>query len=182
MVNNIQEMFGPEYVIKPIFGGSSIGTVLTTKGELYSAVQKALAENEEIIVEERIIGTEATVGILENFRDTQYYPLPPIEIVPPASASFFSHEVKYNGQTQEICPGRFSKTEKQDLCAIAQEVHKLLGLKQYSRSDFIVNRDGIYFLEVNTLPGLTSESLFPKSMEAVGSSYKELVSHLLETV
>jgi D-alanine-D-alanine ligase len=75
----------------------------------------------------------------------------------------------------------------------ARQVHTILGLKQYSRSDFMVAQDlpaqagqpgqegGVYFLEVNTLPGLTSQSLFPKSMEAVGSSYKELVLHLLET-
>jgi D-alanine-D-alanine ligase len=108
--------------------------------------------------------------------------LPAIEIVPPPSAQFFSADVKYSGETEEICPGRFSKDEKQELSALAQEVHQLLGLRQYSRSDFIVASDGIYFLEVNTLPGLTSQSLFPRSMEAVGSSYKELVNHLIITL
>jgi len=182
IVHTISEMFGPEYVIKPIGGGSSIGTFLTTKAELFQSVQQALSENEEIIVEERIKGKEATVGVLEKFRDMPFYQLPPIEIVPPASADFFSQEVKYNGQTEEICPGRFSKQEKAELGALAEEVHRTLGLRQYSRSDFIVAKDGIYFLEVNTLPGLTSQSLFPKMVEAVGSSYTELVTHLIETL
>lgn len=181
LVHSISQLFGPEYVIKPVGGGSSIGTVLTDFGGLFSSIVTALKTNDEIIVEKRIRGKEATVGILEDFRDQKYYQLPAIEIVPPPTAQFFDATVKYNGQTQEICPGRFSKTEKDELLQIAQLVHSTLGLRQYSRSDFMVAEDGIYFLEVNTLPGLTSESLFPKSMEAVGSSYKELVKHLITT-
>ena len=182
LANSIMQLFGPEYVIKPVFGGSSIGTVLATQGSLVRSIVAALEENDEIIVEKRIHGKEATVGILENFRSQLHYQLPEIEIVPPPQADFFSADVKYTGETQEICPGRFSKSEKEELQQVAKDVHILLGLKQYSRSDFIVAEDGIYFLEVNTLPGLTSESLFPKSMEAVGSSYNELVQHLLITV
>lgn len=180
-VESIKQMFGPEYVIKPVAGGSSIGTQIVNQTDLYKAITASLETNNEILVEKRIRGKEATVGILENFRQTPYYQLPAIEIVPPASASFFSAEVKYNGETQEICPGRFSKDEKTALLDMAQTVHEVLGLRQYSRSDFIVADDAIYFLEVNTLPGLTSQSLFPKSIEAVGSSYKELVAHLLDT-
>ena len=182
VVHTVGELFGPEYVIKPISGGSSIGTLLATKADLHRAVDHAFADNEELLIEKRIIGKEATVGILEGFRDIKHYPLPPIEIVPPASASFFSHDVKYSGETEEICPGRFSRAEKDELMEIATQVHTALGLRQYSRSDFIVAEDGIYFLEVNTLPGLTAQSLFPRSMEAVGSSYKELVVHLLSTL
>jgi D-alanine-D-alanine ligase len=182
VVHTIGDLFGPEYVIKPVGGGSSIGTRLAHKGMLYHAVMDALAENEEVLVEQKINGKEATVGILENFRGSRYYQLPAVEIVPPASAGFFSADVKYNGATEELCPGRFSKQEKEALSLLAEEVHTLLDLRQYSRSDFIVANDGIYFLEVNTLPGLTSESLFPKSMEAVGSSYRELVDHLMQTV
>lgn len=181
LVQNIQELFGPEYVIKPVGGGSSIGTVLVDQVNLLKAITASLQENDEIIVEKRIYGKEATAGILENFRSEKFYQLPPIEIVPPPGALFFSADVKYSGETEEICPGRFTKEEKKGLMDAAQKVHQLLNLRQYSRSDFIVAKDGIYFLEVNTLPGLTAQSLFPKSMEAVGSSYKELILHLLAT-
>ena len=99
--------------------------------------------------------------------------------MPPAKNKFFSADVKYTGETEEICPGRFTKEEKAEMARVAQLVHKELGLRHYSRSDFIVARDGIYFLEVNTLPGLTEHSLFPKSIDAVGGSYKELVQHLI---
>jgi D-alanine-D-alanine ligase len=182
VVHAAEEMFGPEYVIKPIDGGSSIGTLFANKSNLLSQVQHALSENEEVIIEERIRGKEATVGILEGFRGETIYRLPAVEIVPPADAEFFNYEVKYNGTTEEICPGRFSKTEKEELQDLAAEVHELLQLSQYSRSDFIVAEDGIYFLEVNTLPGLTSQSLFPKMLDAVGGSYKQLILHLIETV
>ena len=186
-VASITALFGPEYVIKPVSGGSSIGTVMCNQSTLYKTLATALENYEEVIVEKRIQGKEATVGILEAFRDQDYYQLPAIEIVPPSRTSFFSEDVKYSGETDEICPGRFSVEEKQTLQSVAKDVHTILGLKQYSRSDFIVAQDmpgqmgGVYFLEVNTLPGLTSQSLFPKSMEAVGSSYKELVLHLLAT-
>lgn len=180
-VENIRSSFGTEYVIKPLTGGSSIGTIMANAALLYKAVVEAFEHYDEIIVEKRVFGKEATVGILEGFRNQKYYQLPAIEIVPPSSTSFFSANVKYDGSTQEICPGRFSQEEKRQLLEIAQLVHTSLGLRQYSRSDFIVNSEGIHFLEVNTLPGLTSQSLFPKSMEAVGSSYKELILHLLAT-
>lgn len=193
LVHTITEMFGPEYVIKPISGGSSVGTKVVAQGDLLKEVIASLETDPEILIEQRIKGREATVGILENFRDQRYYQLPEIEIVPPQGASFFSADVKYTGETEEICPGRFSKSEKKELLETALLVHTALGLRQYSRSDFIVAENlpatsalagqagGVYFLEVNTLPGLTAESLFPKSIAAVGSSYKELVTHLLET-
>lgn len=181
IAQSIRELFGPDYIIKPVSGGSSIGTMMTNASSLESALKNALEQNEEIVVEQRIFGKEATVGILEGFRDQTFYQLPVIEIVPPAHASYFSADVKYTGQTEEICPGRFSDEERDELLEIAKMVHQLLELRQYSRSDFIVADDGVYFLEVNTLPGLTPHSLFPKAMEAVGSSYKDLVTHLVST-
>jgi D-alanine-D-alanine ligase len=182
IVFNIMELFGPQYVVKPVGGGSSIGTKIVSKPDLFASVSASLAENQEVLVEQKIEGKEATVGILERFRGQDLYDLPPIEIVPPASAGFFSADVKYNGATEEIVPGRFSRNEKEALGKIAAHVHKTLGLRQYSRSDFIVAPDGIYFLEVNTLPGLTAQSLFPKAIESVGGSYRELVGHLIATL
>ena len=177
---SIGELFGPKYVLKPTSGGSSIGVrIVQNAHELGVVLGELLEEHDDLLIEEYISGREATVGILENYRDQQLYHLPSVEIIPPESSGYFDAEVKYNGETQEICPGRFKDTEKQEMAAIAQEVHQLLGLRHYSRSDFIVAEDGIYFLEVNTLPGLTSESLFPKSIDAVGGNYNELVKHLI---
>ncbi|MFT7507577.1 MAG: D-alanine-D-alanine ligase [Acidimicrobiales bacterium] len=176
----IGTLFGPRYFIKPMTGGSSIG-IQTAENvqELGLSLRELLKEYDDLLVEELIVGREATVGILENYRGSPLYDLPTVEIIPPAESKYFAADVKYTGATEEICPGRFTKTEKGELARIAQTVHKELGLRHYSRSDYIVADDGIYFLEVNTLPGLTKESLFPKSIEAVGGKYGELVEHLI---
>ncbi|MEX2341245.1 MAG: ATP-grasp domain-containing protein, partial [Candidatus Paceibacterota bacterium] len=153
----IESLFGPSYVVKPISGGSSIDTVIANGvHELIRALQTLLATHEDVMVEEFISGREATVGIVEGLRGQSHYVLPAIEIVPPNAHGFFDYEAKYNGQTEEICPGRFSLDEKTSLAEAALQAHNLLGLSQYSRSDFIIGKKGdIYFLETNSLPGLT---------------------------
>lgn len=176
----IIDQFGPQYVIKPVSSGSSVGTMMIKNPLLLpQAITDALTKFEEIMVEVRIPGREATCGVIDRYRGADLYALPPIEIVPPAHAEFFSDAVKYTGETQEFCPARFSRAIKDELEHISKLVHKTLDLSQYSRSDFIIADDGIYFLEVNTLPGLTKESLLPKAIEAVGGTYTEFITHLL---
>ncbi|MDC1205279.1 D-alanine--D-alanine ligase [Candidatus Pacebacteria bacterium] len=180
IVHTISSLFGPEYVVKPIAGGSSIGTAMANSpSSLVAAIEKVFETYDDLLVEERIRGREATCGVVENFRDQKVYRLPNIEIVPPHSADFFQADVKYTGETEEICPGRFKTEEKNRIEELAHTIHDVMGLKQYSRSDFMVTDDDIYFLEVNTLPGLTENSLVPKSLAAVGCSYKDFIEHLL---
>jgi D-alanine-D-alanine ligase len=88
--------------------------------------------------------------------------------------------VKYDGTTTEIVPGRFSKIISDELMRQARLMHEALGLRHYSRSDFIVSPRGIYFLETNTLPGMTGESLLPKSLASVGVKFGDFLSHLVE--
>lgn len=178
----VGKSFGPEYIIKPAMSGSSDGVVLVKGSQnLKEAILDQLTKYDECLIEERIKGIEATCGILENFRGDTHYILPPIEIVPPSDRDFFDMEVKYNGCTQEICPARFSFELREQIGLLAQLVHKTLNLSQYSRSDVIIRGNDIYFLEVNTLPGLTTESLFPKAAAAVGMSYEQLIDHLVKT-
>lgn len=178
----IGDSFGPEYVLKPTQSGSSHGVVMVPSvAELHTMIDTMFETNEEFMIEERIRGVEATVAVLENFRTEALYALPPIEIIPPVNQDFFAAEVKYTGETTELCPGRFSFTEKKLLTDAASLVHTALGLTQYSRSDFMVRNGEVYFLEVNTLPGLTPTSLFPKAAEAVGLSFPGLVDHLVKT-
>jgi len=176
----IGSMFGPQYVIKPVSSGSSVGTMMVQNIALLpKALDDALKTYDQVLVEKRIIGKEATCGVLNRFRDQEIYSLPPVEIVPPGHVGFFDRTVKYDGSTEELCPGRFTRAEKRTMEDAAKVVHDILGLSQYSRSDFMISPEGIYFLEVNTLPGLTTESLFPKAMAAIGSSHKELIQHLI---
>jgi D-alanine-D-alanine ligase len=188
IAEKIVDTFGPQYFIKPIASGSSVGTMMVKNPLLLpQAIKDALEHYDEIIIEPRIIGREATCGVVERYRDTPLYSLPPIEIVPPSTAEFFDNTVKYDDSTEEICPGRFTQREKQEIETASKLVHEALGLSQYSRSDFIVANDipgrqagGIYFLEVNTLPGLTDTSLLPKAISAVGGTYRDFISHLIE--
>jgi len=171
-------VFDGPFVIKPVTGGSSVGIVIAKNTtELALALEKLFQTYDNLLVEKRIIGKEATIGVINNFREKLIYTLPPVEIIP--KTEFFDYQAKYDGTTMEVCPGCFSSEEKSALAQAATLVHNELGLSQYSRSDFIVAADGVYFLEVNTLPGLTTESLFPKALEAVGVSYSGFVQHLL---
>jgi len=156
-------------------------SVCKTFQSLVDVFQKGMDEKVSVLVEEFIKGKEATVGVINNFRNKKVYTLPPIEIRIPSTSIFFDNEVKYNGQSQEICPGNFTEEEKAELERLAALIHTGLDLSHYSRSDFIIHpKKGIYALEVNTLPGLTEESLMPKALNAVGSSLPEFIEHIIK--
>jgi D-alanine-D-alanine ligase len=169
-------------VVKPLASGSSVGVRLVYgPKELEEAMEELLAEGTSIILEEFIKGEEATCGVVEGFRGENLYALPPIEIVPPKESKFFDYDAKYGGETQEICPGRFSTPIKDALMDASKKAHEALGLSHYSRSDFIVKPSGsIYILETNTLPALTDQSLLPKSLAAVGANLGDFLDHLIE--
>lgn len=180
IAEHISNLFGPEYMIKPVTSGSSFGTMMVKSPLLLrNALFDALQVYDEVMVEEYIRGKEATCGVVERFRGENIYVLPVVEIVTPEYADFYDTNVKYNGSTQKICPSRFSSSTKWELEEAARRVHETLGLSQYSRSDFIVRGDEIFFLEVNTLPGLTTDSIFPRALDAVGTPYAAFITHLL---
>ncbi|HJN62993.1 MAG TPA: D-alanine--D-alanine ligase [Candidatus Paceibacterota bacterium] len=167
-------------VVKPVASGSSIGVSLVNDfHDLQQAVASAFNHSAEIMVEEYIRGREATCGVVENFRSENLYALLPVEIVKPSKLPFSDYDAKYSGESEEIIPGRFSKEEKEEIQRLAKLAHQVLGLRHYSQSDFIVSPHGVYLLEVNTLPRLTEKSLYPKSLEAIGSSLKEFSGHLV---
>jgi D-alanine-D-alanine ligase len=169
-------------VVKPVSGGSSVGTAIArTLSDLDEAVDEALKYSDTALIEEFISGKEATCGVIDNFRNENVYSLIPVEIRKPTESAFFDYNAKYGGQSQEICPGNFTAVEKEMIQKIAIDAHKALGLRHYSRSDFIIHpKRGIYILETNTLPGLTGESLLPKSLQAVGCSLPDFLDHLIK--
>ncbi len=168
-------------IVKPGGSGSSMGVSLVkVLKDILPAIEKALKYSDVVIVEEFINGKEATCGVVENFRNEPLYSLLPVEITKPKEFEFFGYEAKYSGCSSEVCPGNFSEKEKKTIQDMAVEAHRVLGLRHYSRSDFIVNpKRGVYILEVNTLPGLTKESLLPKSLEAVGCSLPHFLDHII---
>ena len=170
----------PPWVIKYPSGGSSVGVSMARNfDDLEGSLEKVSSFSSKILVEEYIRGREATCGVIDEFRNQKHYALPIVEIIPPAQSGFFSYDAKYGGQTRELCPSNFDMPTKRAIEAMAITAHNSIGGRHYSRSDFIISKRGIYLLEINTLPGLTAESLLPKALNAVGSSHKELLEHLI---
>jgi D-alanine-D-alanine ligase len=159
-------------VAKPTHDGSSYGLIFVNAKQDIVAVRRAAA-TETYLIEPCIAGTEATCGVLEQ-RDGSLIALPPIEIVPADGA--FDYRAKYLAKaTQEICPGRFAPDVSAAIMDEALKAHKALSCGGYSRSDFIVSKDGPVFLETNTLPGLTKASLYPKALKAQGITFTDFL-------
>lgn len=170
-------------IVKPAIGGSSVGmTVVDNFHALEPAIHKAFSISPKILIEEYIRGKEATVGVIDGFRGEQTYALMPVEIIPPKKHGFFSYDAKYSGETIERVPGNFTPEEKEQLMHHARAIHEAMGMKHYSRSDFIVSKRGVYFLEINNAAGcgMTKESLFPKAVAAVGSTMTDFLTHVIE--
>lgn len=180
IVSDVIRSFHQPVVVKPVGWGSSVGvSIVGGYAPVLAAVQELFSLGApSILIEEYIRGRETTVGVVENLRGEVLYSLPTIEIIPP-EADFFSYGAKYSGETREVCPGNFSRVTTEELQHIAKAMHRTLGLRHYSRSDFIVAPKGVYYLETNTLPGLTQESLLPKALAAVGVSFPDFLSHVV---
>jgi D-alanine-D-alanine ligase len=168
-------------VIKPAAAGSSVGVSIVKRfHDFVLALKKAFVVGRQVLAEEMVSGKEATCGVLENYRNRRHYALLPVEIIHPKDKDFFDYEAKYGGSTGEVCPGNFSQGQKREIERMAISAHQALGLRHYSRSDFIIHPTrGVFILETNSLPGLTAESLYPKSLMAVGSSLPEFLDHVL---
>jgi D-alanine-D-alanine ligase len=181
IARNIFFTFPLPGVIKPMSGGSSIGvSIVHAMNEIMDGLNEAYKYDNCIIIEEYIKGREATCGVIDEFRGQHIYSLPVVEIVP--NKSFFNYSSKYEpGGVHKFVPARFPHEIKKAIENISAKIHEIFGLRHYSRSDFIIHpKRGVYVLEVNTLPGLTNESLLPKSLKAVGSSVSELIQHIID--
>jgi len=172
---------GLPLVVKPSSCGSSVGvTIAQSVYDLILGIENAFLYDKDVLIEKYISGREATCAVLEGFRGERHYAFPVVEIVPPPKKSFFDYECKYDGSTQEVCPGRFDEETRNKIQKAAIAAHTSLDCRHYSRSDFIISPDKkVYILELNTLPGLTSESLVPKAAASVGLEFPQLLDHLI---
>lgn len=186
-VENIEEKvsdavrsFHQPVVVKPVNWGSSIGvSIVAGYAPILTAVKVLFQEGAfGVLVEEYIRGTEVTAGVIEQFRGESLYSLPPVEIFP-GNNNFYNFDAKYSGRTRHVCPGNFSRVITEEISHRAKTMHRSLGLRHYSNSDFIVSPKGIYYLETNTLPGFTSESNIPIALESVGVRFPEFLTHLV---
>jgi len=169
-------------VVKPTYLGSSVGvSIVRNKENLVPAIRAAFQPADQVLLEEYIQGQEATCGLLENFQGEKISALPVTEIIPPAG-HFFDEQVKYDGQTEEITPARFKPRLFKKIQMMAKKAHQALGCQGYSRADFIIKmqKDEVYILEVNTLPGLTKASLLPQAAQAAGLKFPQLLDKIIK--
>ena len=161
-------------VVKPDDSGSSIGvSIANDEAELRAALKAAANEGSRILIEQYICGREVQIGILGDKA------LPSIEIIP--AEGFYDYRNKYQpGAAREITPAEIPAETEQRLADAALTVFHALNLSAYSRADFILDAEGeLWFLEINTLPGMTPTSLVPQEAAAVGISYSELCEQII---
>ena len=163
--------------VKPNKSGSSFGiSKVKTKEEFIPAIENAYKEDNEIIIESFLDGTEVSVGVI-NYKG-EITVLPITEIV--SENDFFDYEAKYLGQSQEITPARISEEVAAKVRNVAKKAYEILKMTGFSRSEFILVNDEPFMLEMNTIPGLTNESLIPQQANEAGISLEELFSNAIE--
>ncbi|MEJ6670119.1 MAG: D-alanine--D-alanine ligase [Pseudomonadales bacterium] len=171
---------GAHLVVKPVRQGSALGvTRVSDQQALTEAVALAFNYDDQLLIEQRIIGREMTVGILEHPGRTDAFPV--IEIITPENSWYDFHHRYTQGASDHIMPAEITPALTAQLQAAAITAHQCLGCRDLSRADFIVMADNTFvLLEVNTLPGMTPTSLYPDGARGQGYAFDELLVHLIE--
>ncbi|EKB47544.1 D-alanine--D-alanine ligase [Cecembia lonarensis] len=179
-LERIQKELRLPLFVKPNNGGSSIGmSKVKTPNELKEALDKAFAEDDQVLVEEFVSGREFSIGVYHAQGKTTV--LPATEIV--SSKEFFDFEAKYSpGVTEEITPGRMSEEEVNRVNRIIAQVYQKLNCKGAVRIDYFLEHETgkFYFIEINTVPGQTETSLISQQVRAIGMEVKEFYTELIE--
>lgn len=166
--------------VKPTNGGSSFGiTKVKSKEELAPAIELVFKEYDSVIIEENITGREFTNGIYPNGGGTLVR-LPVTEIV--TTREFFDYQAKYHGESQEICPADIPDSLTARIQETTEKIYRYMGCNGLVRMDYIVKGDDIYFLETNTVPGMTAMSLVPAQVRAAGIPMVEFFNTLIENI
>lgn len=175
--NEIIAKVGLPCFVKPNKSGSSFGiSKVKSAEELIPAIENAYKEDTEIIIESFLDGPEVSVGVI-NYKG-KVTVLPITEIV--SENDFFDYEAKYLGKSKEITPARISEELKQKIETVAKKAYEVLKMKGFSRSEFIIVNGEPYMLEMNTIPGLTTESILPQQAREAGISLPELFENAIE--
>ncbi len=176
----ILQTVGLPCFVKPDAGGSSFGISKVKKAEeLPQALEKAFAESKQVIVEKFIPGKEISCGMFKA--NGKSYPLPPAEIV--SKNEFFDYQAKYDASlNEEIIPARLSEKQRKECQQITSKIYDLLNCKGIVRVDYILSENEFYFLEINTIPGMTQESIVPKMLQAAGISFAQAAELLINDI
>lgn len=184
-LNGAGELLGWPIMVKPSRGGSSLAmAVAENTDELYRAVHRAFQEDNEVLLEQFITGTEVTCAVLDLAESFGGRIVCPTTEIRTKGTSFFNFDSKYRpGAAEEITPAELPEHINMKVQAIAEKVHDLIGATGLSRTDLIVPEDGQpVVLEINTLPGMTPTSLLPQGAAALGINMTTLLTGLIEGV
>lgn len=163
--------------VKPTDGGSSFGvTKVKSVGDFDKAVDYAFSEGNMLIAEAAVVGRELTCAVY--FNGTEYVALPVIEII--TENEFFDYEAKYNGHSREVCPAQIPDELRDEIQEVSKKIYAHLGCSGLVRVDYIASEDGLYFLEVNTIPGMTAASLVPQMVRAAGLDMTDFLTTVIE--
>lgn len=173
---HILEKIGLPCFVKANRGGSSFGiSKVKDESELLDAIAHSFEEDDEVLIESFLDGTEVDVGVIEYQNEIQV--LPVTEIV--SENEFFDYGAKYLGQSEEITPARISQEQTEKVKELSKRIFKILGLKGFARTEFILHQGEPHFLEVNTCPGMTGTSIVPQQLKAAHISYQDFFSDLI---
>ena len=162
--------------VKPAAGGSSVATTKVKEADdLQPAIREAFTEDHAVLVEECIVGREFDCGVFRK-ADGEKLVFPITEIIPKGGHEFFDYEAKYQGFSNEVTPAEVDERISRHIQDVSLQLYDLLGCKGIVRFDYIHDtaKDELYFLEVNTIPGQSAESIVPKQAKAMGISPAEL--------
>ncbi|WP_397363483.1 D-alanine--D-alanine ligase [Olleya sp. R77988] len=175
--DNIIDKVGLPCFVKANKAGSSFGiSKVHKKEDLQQAIDHAFKEDDEIIIESFLDGTEVSVGVITYKGKTKVLPI--TEIV--SDNDFFDYEAKYLGKSQEITPARLTKEQEEKVNTVARKVYDILKMKGFSRSEFIFKDGEPHLLEMNTVPGLTNASILPQQAQEAGITMEKLFSNAIE--
>ncbi len=173
----ILESLGLPVFVKPNSGGSSFGiTKVKEVKQLMAAINKAFLEDNEVIIEQFIDGQEFTCGVFVSKNENMVLPI--TEIV--SKTEYFDYDAKYNGFSDEITPARLPDNQTEECQELSYDIYKLLNCNGAVRIDYLLKDNNFYFIEANTVPGMSAESILPQQVEAYDMSITNFYTLLIE--
>ena len=175
-VEDIIQKVGLPCFVKANRSGSSFGVYkIYEENKLVDAINKALEYDDEVLIESFLDGIEVSVGVMNYQENIKVLGI--TELI--TENDFFDYDAKYNGNSKEITPANISEKQKQIVTDLSIKIYKKLAMKGFTRSEFIIINDMAYFLEINSVPGMTNESIFPKQAQISGVSITQICDEII---
>jgi len=177
--DEILQTLGLPVFVKPAGSGSSVGvSKVSSPDQFQSAVDKAFRADNRVLIEEFIDGREIACGLMKSRDEMLVFPL--TEVI--SQNDFFDFEAKYQGKSKEVTPAELDEETEIEIKTLSSFLYRQMDCKGFVRFDYILTKDGLYFLELNSIPGMTEASLLPQQARAFGLSEKELFTMVVDNL